>query len=172
MTEEAVTAKKRWELENKIESVDDGDKLFMYDAAAAQAAIASRPWQKDPHYFKHVKISAIALLKMVMHARSTNGIEVMGLMIGKVQGDTMVVLDSFALPVSGTETRVNAGYEANEYMVEYLGLIQQVGRQECAIGWYHSHPGYGCWLSGIDVSTQLMYQQYQEPWLAVVVWSM
>jgi proteasome lid subunit RPN8/RPN11 len=45
----------------------------------------------------------------------------------------------------------------------------QVGRQENAIGWYHSHPGYGCWLSGIDVSTQMLNQQYQEPWLAVVV---
>ena len=34
--------------------------------------------------------------------------QVMGLMQGKVQGDTFVVIDSFALPVEGTETRVNA----------------------------------------------------------------
>ena len=40
---------------------------------------------------------------------------------------------------------------------------------ENAIGWYHSHPGYGCWLSGIDVSTQMLNQQYQEPWVAIVV---
>src|SRR5271170_4295144 len=33
----------------------------------------------------------------------------------------------------------------------------------------HSHPGYGCWLSGIDVSTQLQNQQFQDPWVAVVV---
>jgi hypothetical protein len=32
----------------------------------------------------------------------------MGLMQGKVQGDTFIVIDSFALPVEGTETRVNA----------------------------------------------------------------
>lgn len=37
------------------------------------------------------------------------------------------------------------------------------------MGWYHSHPGYGCWLSGIDVSTQMLNQQYQEPFLAVVI---
>ena len=37
------------------------------------------------------------------------------------------------------------------------------------VGWYHSHPGYGCWLSGIDVSTQMLNQQYQEPFLAVVI---
>jgi COP9 signalosome complex subunit 5 len=56
-----------------------------------------------------------------------------------------------------------------EYIVNYLELIKHVGRAENAIGWYHSHPGYGCWLSGIDVATQMMYQQYQEPWLAIVV---
>ena len=35
-------------------------------------------------------------------------LEVMGLLQGKVDGDTMWVMDSFALPVEGTETRVNA----------------------------------------------------------------
>jgi len=44
-----------------------------------------------------------------------------------------------------------------------------VCRQENAIGWYHSHPGYGCWLSGIDVSTQLLNQSYQEPFSAIVI---
>lgn len=37
------------------------------------------------------------------------------------------------------------------------------------LGWYHSHPGYGCWLSGIDVNTQMLNQQYQEPFVAVVI---
>jgi COP9 signalosome complex subunit 5 len=45
----------------------------------------------------------------------------------------------------------------------------QVGRLENVVGWYHSHPGYGCWLSGIDVSTQMLNQTYQEPFLAVVI---
>jgi proteasome lid subunit RPN8/RPN11 len=34
---------------------------------------------------------------------------------------------------------------------------------------YHSHPGYGCWLSGIDVDTQNFNQKFQDPWLAIVV---
>ena len=40
----------------------------------------------------------------------------MGLMLGKVQGDAMIIQDSFALPVEGTETRVNATADAYEYM--------------------------------------------------------
>jgi COP9 signalosome complex subunit 5 len=44
-----------------------------------------------------------------------------------------------------------------------------VGRKENVVGWYHSHPGYGCWLSGIDVGTQTLNQTYSEPFCAVVV---
>lgn len=104
-----------------------------------------------------------------MHARSGGNIEVMGLMQGKIMDDTMIVMDAFALPVEGTETRVNAQNEAYEYMVNYMEQSKQVGRLENVIGWYHSHPGYGCWLSGIDVGTQSLNQQYQEPFVAVVV---
>jgi len=161
-------SKKRFEVENKIESIS-GDQLYKWDNEKYQSFLNSKPWMKDPHHFKKVKISAIALLKMVMHARSGGTIEVMGLLMGKVAGDTMVVMDAFALPVEGTETRVNAQAEGYEYMVDYLTLIKQVGRIENALGWYHSHPGYGCWLSGIDVSTQMLNQQFQDPWLAIVI---
>lgn len=41
----------------------------------------AKPWKKDYNYFKKVRISAVALLKMVMHARSGGSIEVMGLMV-------------------------------------------------------------------------------------------
>jgi COP9 signalosome complex subunit 5 len=129
----------------------------------------SKPWKLDPNHFKNVRISAIALLKMVMHARSGGRLEVMGLMMGSIQGDTFIVTDAFRLPVEGTETRVNAQEEANEYMVNYLQAMRESGREENALGWYHSHPGYGCWLSGIDVSTQFTQQAFNEPWLAIVI---
>ena len=93
----------------------------------------------------------------------------MGLMQGKISGDTFVVTDAFRLPVEGTETRVNAADEANEYMAQYITSCRDNGRMENAVGWYHSHPGYGCWLSGIDVATQATQQQFQDPFLAVVI---
>jgi COP9 signalosome complex subunit 5 len=37
------------------------------------------------------------------------------------------------------------------------------------ISWYHSHLGYGCWLSGIDVNMQLNNQKFQDPFVTVVV---
>jgi COP9 signalosome complex subunit 5 len=106
---------------------------------------------------------------MVMHARSGGSLEVMGLMQGSIHGDTFVVTDAFRLPVEGTETRVNAQDEANEYMVSFLAKAREQGQLENAVGWYHSHPGYGCWLSGIDVSTQHTQQMFQDPFVAVVI---
>jgi len=153
---------------NKLENID-GDTLYKYDEALHKKLCSEKPWKKDPKYFTHVKISATALIKMVMHARSGGSLEVMGMMQGKITGSTMIVTDAFALPVEGTETRVNASVEAMEYMVEYMEQSKKVGKNENAIGWYHSHPGYGCWLSGIDVNTQLTNQMYQEPFLAVVI---
>lgn len=80
----------------------------------------------SPHFFKDIKISALALLKMVMHARSGGTLEVMGLLLGKVAANTMIVMDSFALPVEGTETRVNAQAQAYEYMTAYIEAAKQV----------------------------------------------
>jgi COP9 signalosome complex subunit 5 len=50
-----------------------------------------------------------------MHARSGGAYEIMGLMQGKIDGDTFVVMDAFALPVQGTETRVNAANEVESF---------------------------------------------------------
>lgn len=162
-------AQKTFDLQNNMEVVSNVDEIYKYSRAQQQEILARKPWTKDPHYFKHIKVSALALLKMVMHARSGGRIEVMGLMLGKVDGNTMLVMDVFALPVEGTETRVNAQAAAYEYMTQYIESAKQVGRLENAIGWYHSHPGYGCWLSGIDVTTQMVNQQFQEPFVAIVI---
>ena len=104
-----------------------------------------------------------------MHAVSGGAYEVMGLLQGKIEDDSFIITDSFALPVQATETRVNAGVEATEYLIQYIDRCMAVGRNEGSVGWYHSHPGYGCWFSGIDVGTQASYQKAQDPWCGIVV---
>ena len=128
-------AQARWELENEVQNLAgpaDLDALYRYDAEEQKALLASKPWTRDPHYFKRcdgearkkqsravgspdhkpqrdgataghgrerasraasatnllkqpavlcwVRISALALLKMAMHAKSGGNIEVMGVM--------------------------------------------------------------------------------------------
>eukprot|EP00927_Polykrikos_kofoidii_P086025 TRINITY_DN9518_c1_g1_i2.p1 TRINITY_DN9518_c1_g1~~TRINITY_DN9518_c1_g1_i2.p1 ORF type:complete len:360 (-),score=67.29 TRINITY_DN9518_c1_g1_i2:48-1127(-) len=171
----AAIAQKTFDLANNVEAVDDA-ALYTFDEEEQDKIYDQRPWKEDVAFFKRVKISAVALIKMVMHARSgSTGVlgnmnEVMGLMKGKVTADgTFVVMDAFPLPVEGTETRVNAGAAANEFMILFNEATERTGKKERVCGWYHSHPGYGCWLSGIDVQTQMLYQKHQEPFLAVVI---
>ncbi len=65
---------------------------YSYDEAKVEAIRADKPWTKDPKYFKNVKISPSALIKMMMHGQQgvDNGIskggkpiEVMGLLLGR-----------------------------------------------------------------------------------------
>lgn len=141
----------------------------LYALAPDTNALQTRPWRNLPKYFTQVLISAVALVKMSVHAKAGGSIEVMGMLTGKIARDMFIVMDVYSLPVEGTETRVNAQSEAYEYMVQYLDLLKEVDRRDSIIGWYHLHPGYGCWLSGIDVATQSLNQSFQDPYLAIVV---
>jgi len=52
----------------------------------------------------------------------------MGMLQGKIVHDTFIVIDVFALPVEGTETRVNAQAEAYEYMVDFADSNKVIGQ--------------------------------------------
>lgn len=40
---------------------------------------------------------------------------------------------------------------------------------ETVVGWYHSHPGFGCWLSSVDINTQQSFEQLTPRAVAVVI---
>lgn len=48
-------------------------------------------------------------------------------------------------------------------------LIADFSRPESVVGWYHSHPGFGCWLSSVDINTQQSFEQLTPRAVAVVV---
>lgn len=84
------------------------------------------------------------------------------------------MVDVFAMPQSGTGVSVEAvdyvyvcGYSAQiarasallmpsyfSQQTKMMDMLKQTGRPEIVVGWYHSHPGFGCWLSHVDVNTQ------------------
>jgi 26S proteasome regulatory subunit N11 len=94
--------------------------------------------------------------------------EVMGLMLGSfVDEYTVRCVDVFAMPQSGTGVSVEAVDPV--FQQQMLEMLKQTGRQEMVVGWYHSHPGFGCWLSGVDVNTQQSFEQLNPRTVAVVV---
>lgn len=109
--------------------------------------------KKIPDSAEQIVISSLALLKMLKHGRAGVPMEVMGLMLGSfVDEYTTKVIDVFAMPQSGTGVSVEAVDPV--FQTKMLEMLQQTDRIENVVGWYHSHPGFGCWLSGVDVGTQ------------------
>ena len=88
------------------------------------------------------------------------------MMLGEFADDlTIYVTDVFPMPQLGTAASVETLDE--KYQSDYMELMKQtgryvpfcwsrslMGRMENVVGWYHSHPGFGCWLSSVDVNTQ------------------
>ncbi|ORC93289.1 proteasome regulatory non-ATPase subunit 11 [Trypanosoma theileri] len=115
-----------------------------------------------------VQISSLALLKMLLHGRAGVPLEVMGLMIGEqIDNYTIRVTDVFSMPQTATGQSVEA--VDPEYQVHMLDKLSVVGRSEKVVGWYHSHPGFGCWLSGEDIMTASSYEQLTPRSVSVVV---
>jgi hypothetical protein len=71
------------------------DELFSEHAHKQTSVVASMPLCQPKVQDQYLPLPVVA-------------VQVMGIMQGKIQGDTFIVIDSFALPVEGTETRVNA----------------------------------------------------------------
>lgn len=55
------------------------------------------------------------------------------------------------------------------FQARMLDMLKQTGRPEMVVGWYHSHPGFGCWLSGVDINTQQSFEALSSRAVAVVV---
>lgn len=121
-----------------------------------------------PDTSEKVLISGLALLKMLKHGRAGIPMEVMGLMLGQFVDDyTITCVDVFAMPQHGTGVSVEAVDPV--FQTKMLDMLKQTGRSEIVVGWYHSHPGFGCWLSGVDMGTQMSFERLHPRSVAVVI---
>ncbi|GFE55025.1 proteasome regulatory protein [Babesia ovis] len=117
---------------------------------------------------EQVYISSLALLKMLKHGRAGVPMEVMGLMLGEFIDDyTIVVVDVFSMPQSGNSVSVEAVDPV--YQTEMKDQLRLTGRPEVVVGWYHSHPGFGCWFSGTDINTQQSFEQLNSRAVGIVI---
>lgn len=124
--------------------------------------------QPLPDTAEKVQISSLSLLKMLKHGRAGIPMEVMGLMLGDFVDDyTITCVDVFAMPQHGTGVSVEAVDEV--FQTNMLEMLKQTGRPQTVVGWYHSHPGFGCWLSGVDMNTQASFEKLHPRAVAVVV---
>mmetsp|Transcript_21873 Transcript_21873/g.42490 ORF Transcript_21873/g.42490 Transcript_21873/m.42490 type:complete len:303 (-) Transcript_21873:2688-3596(-) len=115
-----------------------------------------------------VHLTSIALLKIIRHSQMGIPIEVMGIMLGKfIDKTSLEISDVFAMPQTGTKVSVEAVDPI--FQTKMLELLFQIEKYDIIVGWYHSHPGFGCWLSGVDINTQKSFEQLNQRSVALVI---
>jgi proteasome lid subunit RPN8/RPN11 len=87
--------------------------------------------------------------------------EVYGILIGSIEDDKEVIKDAVPMVVGD---RAGVKYESQQYVdmaqidaSTYERAIRDK-KNDFIIGWWHTHPGFGFFLSPIDCLTQLGYQ--------------
>ncbi|MFX1564342.1 MAG: Mov34/MPN/PAD-1 family protein [Promethearchaeota archaeon] len=92
--------------------------------------------------------------------------EIGGFLIGRVQGQKLFVTRATFPRQIGTSTHV----AINDIDMALLAedLIEQ-GTGEAIIGWWHTHPSLGVFMSGTDITTQERYQAFFPQAIALVV---
>jgi tetratricopeptide (TPR) repeat protein len=90
--------------------------------------------------------------------------EVLALILGKIEKGNVVI--SELVPItSGTETDVQFKDEHYAKVSEINAMAAE--RNEFIVGWYHTHPGLGLFLSPVDIINQLGYQSINEKAIAI-----
>lgn len=110
-----------------------------------------------------VKVSMNAYKTIVLHAsRFANSKmpvdgwkEIMGFLIGKIEGDDVVI--TRAVPMThGSSVEVEF---SDEHYIQSAQIDSWAAERDLfMVGWYHSHPGLGLFLSSTDIKNQLAYQ--------------
>ncbi|KAK2466119.1 hypothetical protein APHAL10511_001761 [Amanita phalloides] len=146
----------------------DLERMMLSHAQVRQANQNASGELVVPDNAEVIHISSLALLKMLKHGRAGVPMEVMGLMLGEfVDEYTVQVIDVFAMPQSGTTVTVES--VDHVFQQKMVDMLKQTGRPEMVVGWYHSHPGFGCWLSSVDINTQQSFEQLDLRSVAVVI---
>lgn len=101
-----------------------------------------------------VKLKKAVLDDIIKHAQSARN-EIAGLLLGNMRGNTLVVSDSVTGQQSGSATHVVLD---DEFLVKVASQYGQRGKKKSIVGWYHSHPEMGCFVSGTDFDTQKRFQ--------------
>ncbi|MEM1554437.1 MAG: Mov34/MPN/PAD-1 family protein [Thermoproteota archaeon] len=100
-------------------------------------------------------ISIKALAKIENHAALNENVEVLGFLLGDFcewnGKNYTLIIDS--QPVKSISKPDIVKPHENS-LAKALSKISKTLKENIIVGWYHSHPDYGCFLSSIDIQTQ------------------
>jgi proteasome lid subunit RPN8/RPN11 len=95
--------------------------------------------------------------KIRRHARCSWRNEVAGLLLGSIRKNVLVVTDVVTGEQVSSPTHVVL---KDEFLVRVAFDYGRLGKRKSVVGWYHSHPELGCFVSGVDFETQRRFQSF------------
>lgn len=111
-----------------------------------------------------------ALEEMLTHVYKYLPKEAIGFLSGYVYrwDDAIYSVVIRALPLRGRATKYDVIPEDGAVAEAFSKYFDKEEIDEVIVGWFHSHPGYGCFLSSTDIETQIKY--FNKPYhIAVVI---
>ncbi|NHI93972.1 MAG: hypothetical protein EAX96_15900 [Candidatus Lokiarchaeota archaeon] len=94
--------------------------------------------------------------------------EVLGYLFGEFK-EKSVLIDDIVIPKQDA-TRISVKEAEND--IEIIKKIRELDSsyiKKVHVGWYHSHPGLDCFLSGVDEETQKYWQLVNKRMVAIVI---
>jgi len=113
----------------------------------------------------YVSVSRDVLSKVIEHVRSSP-FEQMGFLIGYLNGQVLIIDEVVTGEIQSSTTEVILPAETIAKIADQIVRGKVKGN---IVGWYHSHPTGGVFLSDTDVGTQLKLQQFSPYVVALVV---
>jgi PKD repeat protein/proteasome lid subunit RPN8/RPN11 len=114
----------------------------------------------------YVSISSTAIEKIKEHASKNPDKEVIGLLIGRMEGNTLIIEDTVTGEIVSEKTKAILTPETIAKIADEIVSGKIKGN---IIGWYHSHPGFGVFMSEIDIKTQMKMQQFSPYIVALII---
>ena len=113
----------------------------------------------------YVSISTFAIEKIRKHAKENPDSEVIGLLTGRMQDNVLIVEEAVTGEIISEKTRASL---TPKTMAKIADQILSGKTKGNVVGWYHSHPGFGVFMSEIDVQTQMKLHQFS-PYIVALV---
>jgi proteasome lid subunit RPN8/RPN11 len=104
--------------------------------------------------------------RIVQAARDTRTTEIIGLLIGRLKDDTIIIQDSTTGEFSSEPHRVTLPASSLAKIADDIVTGRLKGN---IVGWYHSHTAGGLFFSETDVATQTKLQQFSSLITGLVV---
>lgn len=113
----------------------------------------------------YVSIEKGVLDKVMERAKSTEN-EIIGILVGTIEDHTILISDAVSGEQEQESTRATLPPTTIAKVTDKILKGEIKGR---IVGWYHSHPGFGLFMSSTDVNTQKNLQQFSSMVTALIV---